>query len=92
MNIRHSSFKRFAEEIWSFIRRIGKRFRKDLNYATSCGNTNLDSDSSSERKENISEIFDSLLVQSIRETSANIEKISDFEWEDMENQDSEDVS
>jgi len=89
MNIPHSSFKPFAEEIWSFIRRIGKRFTKDLNYTTSCGNTNLDSDSSSERKENISEIFDSLLVQSIREKHANNEKISDCE--DMESQDPEDV-
>jgi len=37
------------------------------------------------------EIFNSQLVQSIREKHANIEKISDFEWEDMENQDPEDV-
>jgi hypothetical protein len=37
------------------------------------------------------EIFYSPLVQSIREPSANIEKISDFEWEDIENQDPGDV-
>jgi bifunctional DNA-binding transcriptional regulator/antitoxin component of YhaV-PrlF toxin-antitoxin module len=33
----------------------------------------------------------SSLVRSIRKKHANIEKISDFEWEDMENQDSGDV-
>ena len=37
------------------------------------------------------EIFNSRLVQSIREATANIEKISSFECEDMENQDPEDV-
>ncbi len=37
------------------------------------------------------EIFNSQLVQSIREKHANIEKISDYEWEDMKKQDSEDV-
>lgn len=37
------------------------------------------------------EIFSSGLVQSIRESTANIEKISSFEWEDMENQNPEDV-
>jgi hypothetical protein len=37
------------------------------------------------------EIFRSRLVQSIREATANIEKITFFEWEDMETQDYEDV-
>jgi hypothetical protein len=37
------------------------------------------------------QIFNSPLVQSIRENHANIEKISDYEWQDMENQDPEDV-
>jgi len=46
------------------------------------------SDSSSDRDD---EIFNSLLVQSIRENHANTEKISDFEWEDIEHQDSGDV-
>ncbi|MGC1930753.1 MAG: hypothetical protein WA667_17420, partial [Candidatus Nitrosopolaris sp.] len=36
------------------------------------------------------ETFESPLVRSIREKHPNIEKISDFDWED-ENQDSEDV-
>jgi hypothetical protein len=36
-------------------------------------------------------IFKSRLVQSIRETTANIEKISSFEWEDMDHQDPKDV-
>lgn len=37
------------------------------------------------------EIFNSRLVQSIRETTANIEKISSFDWEDMNHQDPKDV-
>lgn len=37
------------------------------------------------------QIFKSSLVQSIRKTSANIEKIASYEWEDMENQDLEHV-
>jgi hypothetical protein len=37
------------------------------------------------------EIFNSRLVQSIRETTANIEKISSFEWEEMDHQDPKDV-
>jgi hypothetical protein len=37
------------------------------------------------------EIFDSPLVQSIRQKHATIEKISEYVWEDMENQDPEDV-
>jgi hypothetical protein len=37
------------------------------------------------------EVFSSRLVHSIREATANIEKISSFECEDMENQDPEDV-
>lgn len=47
-----------------------------------------DSDNSSDRDD---EIFNSLLVQSIRENHANTEKISDFEWKDIEHQDSGDV-
>lgn len=104
MNILHSSFKRFVpnlKEIWSFIDSIvtGKRFRKDP-CNTSCENTiarvitsvafqKTDSYASTHREENISEIFNSPLVQSIREKHAKIEKNSDFEWEDMRNQDSE---
>ncbi|MGC2575781.1 MAG: hypothetical protein WA364_30110 [Candidatus Nitrosopolaris sp.] len=42
-------------------------------------------------EEDISEIFTSPLVQSIRKKHANIEKIASYEWEDIENQDSEDV-
>jgi hypothetical protein len=37
------------------------------------------------------EIFGSPLVQNIRQKHATIEKISDYDWEDMENQDPEDV-
>jgi hypothetical protein len=37
------------------------------------------------------ETFETPLFQSIRENHANIEKISDYEWEDMENQDPGDV-
>ncbi|MGA9154830.1 MAG: hypothetical protein WBZ36_29955 [Candidatus Nitrosopolaris sp.] len=88
MNYTHSSFKRFvpnSKEIWPFVIRIisivaGKTYWKDLCHT-----------SGSDSEEKISEIFNSPLVQSIRETSANIEKISDFEWEDMENEDPGDV-
>jgi hypothetical protein len=93
------------KEIWSFIIRIistitGKRFRKVLCYTASFENRieplrdrpshveMTDSDSSSDRDD---EIFDSPLVQTIREKHANIENIVSFEWEDIENQDSEDV-
>lgn len=103
-NIPHSSFKRFVGEIWPFIIRIvsivtGKRFRKDLcsnsrentidRVITSIAFQKTDSDAGSHREENISEIFNSPLVRSIREKHANIEKNSDFVCEDMENQDSE---
>ncbi len=37
------------------------------------------------------EVFNSPLVQSIRENHANIEKIASYEWEDMENQNAGDV-
>lgn len=37
-------------------------------------------------------IFHSKLVQSIREATANIEKISCYEWEDMLNQHFEEYS
>jgi hypothetical protein len=37
------------------------------------------------------EIFNSPLVQSIRQKHATIEIISDYEYEDMKNQDPEDV-
>ncbi|HXX95587.1 MAG TPA: hypothetical protein VEL11_00520 [Candidatus Bathyarchaeia archaeon] len=91
---------------WLFIVRIisiitGKRFRKipcftasseNRIHPLSCGRRAhvgmTVSDSSSDRDD---EIFNSLLVQSIRENHANTEKISDFEWEDIEHQDSGDV-
>jgi hypothetical protein len=50
-----------------------------------------DGDSGLDGEENNSEVFNSSLVRSIRKKHANIEKISDSEWGDMENQDSEDV-
>ncbi|MGC2572158.1 MAG: hypothetical protein WA364_11660 [Candidatus Nitrosopolaris sp.] len=102
----HSSFKRFVprpKEIWSFIVSIisiisGKRFGKVLCYTASSENRigpsrisrpppveMTDTDNSSD------EIFNHLLVRSIRENHANTEKISDFEWEDIEHQDSGDV-
>ncbi|MGB6532363.1 MAG: hypothetical protein WBF33_30035 [Candidatus Nitrosopolaris sp.] len=106
MNIIHYSFKPFVprlKEIWSFIIRIisiitGKRFRKvtassenRIDPLSGCRTSHVemtDSDNSSDRDD---EIFNSPLVQSIREPSANIEKISDYEWEDMQNQDPGDV-
>jgi hypothetical protein len=107
MKIIHYSFKRFVprlKEIWSFIIRIvsiitGKRFslcftassedRIDPSSGGRPSNVGMtESDSGSDRGD---EIFYSLLVQSIREPSANIEKIASYEWEDMENQDPEDV-
>ena len=89
------------KEIWWFIISIitGKRF--SLCFTASSENRidplsdyrtshveMTDSDNSSDRD---AEIFSSRLVQSIREATANIEKISNFEWEDMENQDYGDV-
>jgi hypothetical protein len=103
MNTRHSSFIRFVanwKATWLFIVHIisiatSKRFRKTPHFIASSEDridhssvSRLPHVSSSNRED---EIFNSQLVQSIRETSANIEKISDYEWEDMENQDPEDV-
>jgi hypothetical protein len=102
----HSSFKRFVprlNEIWLFIVNIvsiitGKRFRKVLCCTASSENridplsgdrpSPVEMTDSSDRDD---EIFDSPLVQSIRQKHATIEKISDYMWEDMENQDPEDV-
>ena len=71
-----------------------KRFRKvtassenRIDPLSGCRPSNVemtDSDNSSDRDD---EIF-TPLVKSIREKHANIEKISDYEYEDMENQDS----
>jgi hypothetical protein len=68
----------------------------DLNTSVENGCSRIDSSSgddvemadSSDRDD---EIFDSPLVQSIRQKHATIEKISDYVWEDMKNQDPEDV-
>jgi hypothetical protein len=84
----HSSFKRFAEEIWPFIIRIigivtGKRFRSCENRIGLTALVAIQKRIERGSAENISEIFYSLLFQSIIEKHANIEKISNYESEDI---------